>query len=583
MEFHYSSEKNVQILISLMKAHGVRRVIVSPGSENIPFVGSIQNDPYFELYSAADERSAAYIACGMAAEGGEPVALSCTAATASRNYVSGLTEAFYRKLPVLAITSSQASSRIGHHIPQVTDRRAPMPDIARISVELPVIHSKEHEWDCVIKANDALLELRRRGGGPVHINLITRMESDFSVEKLPAVRAIYRVNVGDKLPAVTQRKTAVFVGAHLRWSEELTQAVERFCEQHNGVVLCDHTSNYTGKYRVLAPLVCRQKSYDAPCVKPDLLIHIGDVSGAYMQTLSPAEVWRVNPDGELRDTFRKLTYIFEMEELAFFTHYAQEQAKKKDTGYYEQWMREDERLRAKIPELPFSNTWLGQQAMPRIPSGAVLHLGILQSLRCWNYFYGPEGLLGYCNTGGFGIDGGVSSLIGASLADSGRLYIGVVGDLAFFYDMNSIGNRHVGKNIRLMAVNNGLGSQFKVPGNLAYESGLGEATNPYIAAEGHYGRQSRTLVRHYAEDLGFEYLSADNKSDFLAGLTRFLYPEITEKPMLFEVFTDDDNERDAALIIENLETSIQGKAKQLAKGVLGPKYIQTAKEILGKF
>ena len=61
-----------------------------------------------------DERSAAYIACGMAEESGEPVVLSCTGATASRNYMPGLTEAFYRKLPVLAITSSQDISKIGH-------------------------------------------------------------------------------------------------------------------------------------------------------------------------------------------------------------------------------------------------------------------------------------------------------------------------------------------------------------------------------------------------------------------------------------------------------------------------------------
>ena len=64
---------------------------------------SIQDDPDFKVYSCIDERSAAYMACGMAEETGKPVALSCTGATASRDYMPGLTEAFYRKLPVLAI------------------------------------------------------------------------------------------------------------------------------------------------------------------------------------------------------------------------------------------------------------------------------------------------------------------------------------------------------------------------------------------------------------------------------------------------------------------------------------------------
>lgn len=98
MEYYYTEEKNIQMLIYLMKAHGIKKVIASPGTTNVTFVASIQQDSFFEIYSVADERSAAYMACGLAAESGEPVALSCTGATASRNYVPGLTEAFYRKL-----------------------------------------------------------------------------------------------------------------------------------------------------------------------------------------------------------------------------------------------------------------------------------------------------------------------------------------------------------------------------------------------------------------------------------------------------------------------------------------------------
>ena len=122
MEKFYTSEKNTQMLVSLMKAHGVRKIVASPGTTNICFVQSLQYDKYFEIFSAADERSAAYIACGLAEESGEPVALSCTGATASRNYVPGLTEAFYRKLPILAVTSTQHIGRVGQNIAQVLDR-----------------------------------------------------------------------------------------------------------------------------------------------------------------------------------------------------------------------------------------------------------------------------------------------------------------------------------------------------------------------------------------------------------------------------------------------------------------------------
>ena len=96
---YYTVERNVQIVIALLKANGIKRVIASPGKTNMTFVGSIQQDPFFEIYSSVDERSAAYLACGMAAETGEPVVLSCTGATASRNYMPGLTEAYYRRDP----------------------------------------------------------------------------------------------------------------------------------------------------------------------------------------------------------------------------------------------------------------------------------------------------------------------------------------------------------------------------------------------------------------------------------------------------------------------------------------------------
>ena len=111
---YYTNERSQQIVIALLKAHGIRKVVASPGTTNITLVGSMQQDPYFEMYSSVDERSAAYIACGLAAESGEPVVLSCTGATASRNYLPGLTEAYYRKLPVIAITATQGDYKIGH-------------------------------------------------------------------------------------------------------------------------------------------------------------------------------------------------------------------------------------------------------------------------------------------------------------------------------------------------------------------------------------------------------------------------------------------------------------------------------------
>ena len=580
MDTYYSKEVNVQILVSLMKAYGIRKVIASPGTTNINFVASVQQDPFFEIYSSVDERSAAYIACGLAAESGEAVALSCTGATASRNYIPGLTEAFYRKLPVLAITATQHPGRIGQNMAQVIDRRAVLNDIVNLSIQAPMVHTDEDKWALNVQINRALSELKRHGGGPVHINLETSYNKDFSLKELPQARVINRICYGDDLPKLPNGRIAIFVGDHRKWSDKLTKAVDEFCMKYNGVVLCDQTSNYRGKYRILANLVSAQSQYFSPCLLPELLIDMGNVSGAYM-SCNPKQVWRINPDGEIRDTFRKLTSVFEMEELAFFEAYnALNDPKEVHNEYYNDFIAERAKIAEKIPELPFSNPWIAQQTVNRLPENSVLYLGILNTLRSWNFFETPGSVTCYSNTGGFGIDGGVSALVGMSLANKEKLYFGVVGDMGFFYDMNALGNRHVGNNIRLMLINNGRGTEFRNYDHPAAR--FGDDADYYMAAAGHYGAQSHELVKHYAEDLGYEYMSASDKEEYLSAAEKFLTPELTEKSMVFEVFTDHKCESDAIKIMNNLEVSAAGSAKQIVKNVLGEKGVSTVKKILGK-
>ena len=189
---HYTDERNVQIVISLLKQHGIHRVIASPGTTNMTFVGSIQNDPYFQIWSSVDERSAAYLACGMASETGEPVVLSCTGATASRNYMPGLTEAYYRKLPVLAITSHRGDYQIGQLCDQQIDRRNIPNDIAVESVVVPMVKDASDEKYCIDNANRAILALTTNGGGPAHINMFTAYSQNFSVESFK-VHPTFRV------------------------------------------------------------------------------------------------------------------------------------------------------------------------------------------------------------------------------------------------------------------------------------------------------------------------------------------------------------------------------------------------------
>ena len=173
-------------------------------------------------------------------------------------------------------------------------------------------------------------------------------------------------------------------------------------------------------------------------------------------------------------------------------------------------------------------------------------------------------------------------MIGASLAAPDKLFFAIVGDLSFFYDMNVIGNRHIGNNVRILLINNSLGAEFHMfkQLNSIYVDDIAK----YLSAGGHYGKKSPYLLHHYAEDLGFEYLSACSKEEFLSKCQHFVASESTERPMIFEVFTDVEDENQALWNMWHIEEdhSLKGETKKIIKNVLGKNTIDKIKGIIGK-
>ena len=552
----YSPEKNVQIIVSLLKKHGIDTVVASPGATNVSLVASMQNDPYFKIFSGPDERSAAYMACGMAEATGKPIVITCTGATSSRNYMPGLTEAYYRKLPIIAITASMDYAFSGHMYPQFMDRTQQPADLVLKSVQIPRGQTENEEWECMIKVNDAILETKRHGGGPVHINYITVYPNyKRYVETLPDTKQIVRIDARHlsdiELP---NGRIAIFCGSHKKFTDEETEIIDKFCASNDSAVFCDHTSNYHGKYGVLYPVVASQDITDE-AVAPQLLIHIGEISGDYYTTgklKNSTQVWRISEDGVIRDYFHKITKVFEMSEIQFFSYFIDEKRDARD-DYYNTCANKIKTTRENLDkELPFSNVWVASIIAKELPENSILHLGILNSLRSWNFFDVPSSVEVYSNVGGFGIDGGMSTMLGSSFIKRDQLHFGVFGDLAFFYDMNCLGNRDLGSNVRILLINNGLGTEFKNYSHSAYS--LGDLIDPFVAAAGHYGNKSPELARHYAEDLGFIYLCAHNKEQFLNDYKKFLDVKELDKPMLFEVFTNSQDESDA---LKRIRTSVK--------------------------
>ncbi|WP_320040585.1 thiamine pyrophosphate-binding protein [uncultured Desulfobacter sp.] len=577
----YTIAKNAQIVLVLLKKHNIRHIIINPGATNIPIVQGIQNDEFFQCYSIVDERSAMYFAIGLHLDTGEPVAITCTSAQATRNYLPGLTEAFYKNVPILAITVSKHPKYNYQGYPQHPIQASVPEDTVKRTFALPYVSDHIDELQCIRMSNEAILELSHRTPGPVQLNL-PMLDDElvaFTESELPDVRMINRYMQWDEWNdlKLIEKKIMIVVGEHRPFSNKQRVALEAFAESHNAFIYVNHLSNYHGEYTVPANIVLSVMSDDAfkKIYKPDILITIGGQTGDYplLRKLSAGsecdfEHWHVKGNGEVVDTYDKLTKVFECPFDEFLSRLALD--KQSSHQFFKLWKAAYDSIL--IPDnLPLSNAFLAQQLHNAIPNKSYINFAILNSLRNWSLFPLDSSIVCYSNVAAFGIDGCMSTFLGQSIVTSNLCFL-VIGDLSFFYDMNSLGIRHLKNNIRILLVNNGCGVEFRM--NLKLYQHIENDIFPYIAAKGHYRD-----AKGWAESCGFRYLSAATKEEFC--IHKDVFISESEQPMVFEVFINPDDE---VLAYKNImsENHIESKAKSIARSVLGKKGVGFLKSVVKK-
>ena len=201
----YSNKENVNILTSLLVAHGIRHAVCCPGSRNSPIVHNLNACPDITCYPVTDERSAGFYALGMSQCLKQPVVVCVTSGTALLNLAPAVAEAYYQHIPLIVISADRPQAWID----QLDGQTLPQPDalgrFVKKAVSLPEVISSppesggdrgglnEQHWFCNRLVNEALLEKH----APVHINVpISEPLFDYNVAELPVERKIELLPAG---------------------------------------------------------------------------------------------------------------------------------------------------------------------------------------------------------------------------------------------------------------------------------------------------------------------------------------------------------------------------------------------------
>lgn len=543
----YTVHKNVQIIISLLKQYGISHIVFSAGTRHIPLAFSIENDPFFHCYSIVDERSAAFFALGLIEKSGEPVAIACTSGTATCNYVSAVNEAYYQQLPLVVLTSDRNPYYLNQQEEQMVTQYNLFSDAVKKSVNLPIVRDEKDAVYCTRLVNEALLELKHREAGPVHINFpiddnYPEPMGTFKLKEmdLPKVRKIERISVesedliwDDLAYKLKHSRTMIIYGQDKPADNVRLEAMRLFAESFNCIYATDILSNVGGKY----------------CIDMGTALKVVDLSGDLMPTLiitmngasisgikarfkdKGIEHWHISKEGMVSDVFRSQTAIIECS-VEYFLKRLGSLADKQDNTYYEKW--EKAIFAGQVHdsfdiEVEYSGTYLIQQFMKTIPKSSLLHLANSNSVRIASMFQVDPSIEVYCNRGTCGIDGSMSAFIGQAQVSLNQLCFLIIGDLSFFYDMNALWNRYIGANIRILLHNNFGGAIFHAP--------FYKQVEEFPNIDRHIAAGHDTQARAWAEARGFKYLSAHNKSEVCKELPVFM--DSSEKqPILFEVFTE---------------------------------------------
>ncbi|HEU5148345.1 MAG TPA: 2-succinyl-5-enolpyruvyl-6-hydroxy-3-cyclohexene-1-carboxylic-acid synthase [Chryseosolibacter sp.] len=509
---------------------GISEVVVCPGSRCAPLTLAFTRHPNITVRTFSDERSAGFIALGMAQSTDKPVVIVCTSGTAVYNLAPAVAEAYFSHTPLLVITADRPAEWIAQHDGQTIYQPEVFGKHVKKYFGLP--QDYEHPdsvWAINRIVNDAVNTVIQQPCGPVHINAPFReplypasaestitYTSDLRVmnQHLPETQLspTSKELIAEQWPEFG--KVLIVCGQH-KADQNLVKSLQTFGNRHQVPIVHDIISNLheVGGTIAHSDLFLGQVSdQHKEKLQPDLLITFGHSLISknlkiFLRKYPARKHWHIQPQGPVADTFKTVTDVF-FANPAKFIHSLTDLANTgtssvaSQAAYASEWRSHEGRVLAALKNFfagrEHSELSLVERLLNRLPVGARVHLANSMSVRYANFIGlipGARDIRVFANRGTSGIDGSTSTAIGHTLT-SGRPNFLITGDLAFFYDRNAFWHNYPLENFRVLLLNNHGGLIFDI---LEGPSAMPEAREYFITRQ-------QLNAQKLCEEFGIQHL-----------------------------------------------------------------------------
>lgn len=510
------SKVNVHLLCNLLRDYGIRHIVVSSGSRCAPVSVTLSRMRCFVLHPVIDERSAAFIALGIALATDEPVAMVCTSGSAPLNFGPALAEAYYRRIPLVAITADRPLRCVGQRVGQTIRQAGALSAVTRCCVDIPECGNDKKSVENINKLiNDALATCTGTIKGPVQINI--RLESPLTPtctpSALPTTHKDDRFsqpdasleNIFSGIPAHSPR-IMLFIGG-VRLSDDDIKALIELQATANVAIVAEAQSNIPDSIR---PMHLDRILDKIPV--PDVVAFIGGdlISNRFktwLNSLTATYFISGGYEDDLVVPFNHLDKHVECRPANFFKALAKLQGDKEYPLKLQDLASEGKkvyRLDAK-PVAIF-------QALVDTFQGNVIHVSNGTSARIIQLIELRKDIRLEINRGVSGIDGSSSTAIGDAIANEIPTLL-ITGDMSAAYDIGALATLGMPSNFKMAVLDNGGGDIFR---NISTTSSLPELDELFVM-------KPVLPLKTLAEAYGFAYYECyDVSSDTL---TRFINHE----------------------------------------------------------